>query len=154
MIEGGERADVWNEDYLVARKSHACGECGRAIDKGERYTRIGYLQDGSWGTHKLCAHCRVACDWLWFECGGFLCEGVHEDIHEHAEEYRSWPLRKIEFGMRRKWEWHGKRMRVPMMPPFSEERSLKEYRAAVAKRWAKTPAPTGSIGAVASETSA
>jgi hypothetical protein len=154
MIEGAEMADVWNEDHIVARKAHVCGECDRVIDKGERYTRISYLSEGSWGGSTLCQHCRVAADWLWFECGGFLCQAVLEDIHEHAEEYRSWALRKIEFGMKHKWRWREKRMRVPMIPPFSDELSRKQYKAAIARRWTKTPAPTDSVGAVASNASA
>lgn len=66
-----------------ARIQHRCGECGRTINTGETYLAERTVFDGSAESHKTCAHCKVARDWLQEHCRGFLWNGVAEDILSH-----------------------------------------------------------------------
>ena len=121
MIDDSERCDVWNAAQKVARKPHICTECRRQISPRESYTNIRALYDGHWSTYKQCSHCRVATDWLWQECGGYLSEGVQEDINEHAQGYQKLSLWRLAFGMARQWKrFDGNGlMPVQKMPPLS-----------------------------------
>jgi len=93
-----------------ARKAHTCAECRRVIQPGETYKRTAAVYDGRWGTWQTCAHCRVAQAWLSRECGGFLQEGVLEDLEEHMDEFwgkdshRRLEVGRLIVGMRRDWK--------------------------------------------------
>ena len=121
MIEGSERCDVWEVTQPRARVEHECTECHRQIDRGEPYLRIGALFEGQWDTMRVCQHCQVGADWLTAECGGFCTHGVREDIHEHAQEYRTAGLWRLVVGAGRKWlrfDGNGL-MPVPKLPALS-----------------------------------
>jgi hypothetical protein len=104
MIDGGDRAELWTESTAKARKPHQCCECGRTIQPGEIYHKVFGVQDRDPFSGKWCAHCDVAKNWLWKNCGGSLLSGVEEDIHEHVHEYRRMDLARLDVGMRRLWK--------------------------------------------------
>lgn len=56
---GGERADVWHERWLTARKSHRCHACGELIIAGHRYHLTKNLSDGEGYTIRRCARCQM-----------------------------------------------------------------------------------------------
>lgn len=89
----------------VAAIPHRCGDCGRTIDPGERYQRATGLYDGRWWTSKQCAQCSAAARWLTLVCGGWLWEGVAEDLGEHWAEVdpRSVALGRLVIGIGRQW---------------------------------------------------
>jgi len=127
MIEGcDDRASVWQETRQRAKKEYKCCECDRAIAIGEHYWRLFAVGSDGPFTGKWCEHCNVAKEWLWKECGGSLLSGVGEDIHEHLEEYRGQPLRRLkilDIGMDRQWRIErgpraGQLMPLPKMPPL------------------------------------
>lgn len=103
--EADVRSKVHCSTNPKARKNYRCWECGRTIEKGERYRRIVMLCDGDWSSTPVCAHCAVAVDWLSVQCGGTLLGEVIGDIEAHVEEYqgKSMPLARLLIGMRRKW---------------------------------------------------
>lgn len=123
MADGGDRADVWLQWTPRARKEHKCAECGRAIAKGEIYRQTKALYEGGWLALKQCAHCMVLADWLVAECGGYLTQGILEDFGEHAEEYRRFDLRRMQWGAENGWARNGKLLPVPALPPTSERRA-------------------------------
>lgn len=127
MIDGADGYNTFsNEKKHVARKEHKCGECQRKIAAGETYWRLSALYEGDFSETKMCAHCRVAADWLVENCGGFLTQGVYEDVYEHVHEYRGQAkciprLARIAIGMRRDWQVlrgprKGQLMPLPMLP--------------------------------------
>ena len=101
-----------------ARKAHKCGECSRVIAPGETYVDASGIDcDGNAWTHKVCAHCDVVTVWLAENCGGWLMQGVLDDIREHVEEYRRMDLARLVVGMQRDWKrFHGGLMPVPKLP--------------------------------------
>lgn len=127
MIDG---ADGYNEFSSTsthrARKQHKCDECHRVISSGETYVYHTWKGDGEFGTAKTCQHCKIACDWLSENCGGYLVFGIYEDIQEHVSEYRGQAacvsrLKRIEVGMSRKWTIRrgprkGQLMPLPQLP--------------------------------------
>lgn len=119
MIDGSERVTPIGEGrYIVARKEHKCAECWRKILIGERYHTEAFVSDGEFATHKTCAHCMVARDWLMAECGGWVFDFVQEDVAEHWDEGdHDIRLARLIVGMRRKWTTRrGDVMRLPQMP--------------------------------------
>lgn len=55
--------DVYRERDRRARKGHRCSDCSGVISKGEVYTVISGLWDGSWSSYKRCQDCTtVLCD--------------------------------------------------------------------------------------------
>jgi hypothetical protein len=56
-LDDGDRADVWNESQVVARKRHICDVCRLHIAPGVRHTRIGTLFDGRWSTLRIHGDC-------------------------------------------------------------------------------------------------
>ena len=117
MIDGGERAEVWCESTSKARKPHNCGECGRTIQQGEVYHKVWGKQDGEAFTGKWCAHCNVAKDWLWENCGGSLLTMIEEDIDEHVREYKRMDLARLAVGIHRNWQrFRGGLMPIPKLP--------------------------------------
>ena len=110
----------------VARVTHKCKECCRIIDKGEKYFVESYVFEGEFTTHKTCAHCKVARDWLQDECGGWLYGGVAEDIREHVfSKMYSMSLTRVAVGMQ--WQWRtpkGRLMLVPRMPKTTHDAAI------------------------------
>lgn len=106
-------ADPWDffQSKIVkkSRKQHKCCECGRTIKVGESYEKsIGkYDYEKRFWAFKTCIDCVDGpCAWLKKECGGYLFEGVYEDLMDHWEN--NWTIRPLSLGrlivsMRRKW---------------------------------------------------
>ena len=97
--------DLFCETQRQARVPHQCGECGRRIARGERYTYASGLQDGRFWAAKQCAHCAVAAALLVQHCGGFVYGCVCEDLDDHANQSVPWSTRAKRYaaGMRRRW---------------------------------------------------
>ena len=117
--------------YVTAKKQHKCAECHRFIEQGERYHVETYKFDGAVTTHKTCAHCMVARDWLQDECGGSLYGAIEEDIREHcfSRVYRM-DLYRVAVGM--SWCWRtpsGRLLPVPKAITTSDEITKAEGRA-------------------------
>lgn len=88
MVDDGDGAvtEISGVVQRVARVKHTCRECHRTIDKGETYFVEAYVFEGDFTTHKTCAHCKVARDWLQAEN-----ERLREEIdalRTDAERYR------------------------------------------------------------------
>lgn len=80
ICDSGWDADgpsVFNERRFIARKNHACCECGGVIRPGERYERTDGCWDGRWETYKTCGIClrirgEYCCSWVY--------GGLREDL--------------------------------------------------------------------------
>jgi hypothetical protein len=120
---------VYNRRIVKARKAHKCDECHRDILPGQFYEKVSGLNSedgGHWDVWHTCDHCRVACDWLTENCGGFLHAAVLEDIEEHVDEYHEHSrmargLQRLVVGMKRGWSVKhgpakGKVMALPRLP--------------------------------------
>lgn len=119
MIDAADGpCSVWSENHRKARKPHACHECGRQIEPGERYLTIFTVFEGDASHHKVCAHCEVVCEWLRKNCGGFLLSMVYEDISEHVDEYNRRDLARLQIGMKHDWKRLRKEglMPIPKLP--------------------------------------
>lgn len=116
-----ESLSFYNEEIRKARKTHTCTECRRVIKPKEFYQYVSGKWEGIISTHHTCSHCLVVQKWLQKECGGFLFEGLLEDIQEHFYEgyYR---VGKLTVGMRRKWKKFNSEelMKIPALPAVSE----------------------------------
>jgi len=55
--EGYDHADIYQEEYPVARKPHRCCECGEIIQPGQKHHKVRGLWDGSWDTFRTCMTC-------------------------------------------------------------------------------------------------
>lgn len=107
-IDGGEMYYPYRvQNVKRARKEHRCDECNRTIAIGESYRYAFGVLDGDANHHHICAHCRVAADWLIDNCSGYLHCGVLEDIQEHVDQYRYFGLARLKAGMLRKWRRFG-----------------------------------------------
>lgn len=119
--------------YVKARKAHKCMECGREIPKGESYHTETFKHDGDVKTHKTCAHCMVARDWLRMECGGWIYGMVQEDLGEHVSEspeYYGMPLARLYVAQRNDWKRHDGTLRpVPAMPPTTYDKRKAQLEA-------------------------
>ena len=118
MVDYAEPSKVFHAIERTARKQHRCGECGRAIETGERYEAAQMMDYGGyWFGCKTCQHCIAARQWLLNECDGWVYAGVYEDLREHWDEntlLRSLWLGRVIVGMRRKWRKRdGSLMPVP-----------------------------------------
>ena len=127
MADDADRSTLLRELHPRARKAHRCGECGRTIEPGEKYTLSKTLFEGRVEGYKTCDHCAVARDWLGANCGGWLYGGVWADIEEHIHEYRGvYPNVARQLKRLAVWESHdwkivrgprtGQRLPVPTMP--------------------------------------
>lgn len=118
MIYDAEEWKVFHEEQRTAAKVHNCTECGRRIDRGERYFYSTGLIDACWYTHKICEHCDTCRQWLLVVCNGYLFCGVLEDLENHWEE---WQLRSMWLGRRivesrRRWRRKDGSL-YPVTPP-------------------------------------
>lgn len=108
MIDDAEGWKCSSTSAPVARKQHRCGECGRIIEPGETYHRLKGLdyESEGWTDAKTCAHCNAVASWLQVQCGGWLINGVLEDLEEHWREedlLRGQYLGRAILNMRRRW---------------------------------------------------
>lgn len=109
MVDFAEGFTVSRTVQRRARQRHECAECRRIIEPGETYRYSTGLYDGRWDDHVMCAHCHAVSSWLVVTCGGWLWNGVLEDLEEHWNE--SWELRSDYLGRailsmryRRRWK--------------------------------------------------
>jgi hypothetical protein len=54
--------EFYNSSRPLAKKAHKCDECGRIINRGERYERATGKWDGEVSTAKTCVYCLMARD--------------------------------------------------------------------------------------------
>lgn len=112
-----DRPTMYVATMRRARKEHKCSECHRHISPGETYCHVAAIWEGSPNVHKTCAHCAVGQQLLMEQCGGFLHEGVEDDLVEHLWPDIRWSMdaARIVVGMRRRWRrFDGKGlMKVP-----------------------------------------
>jgi len=132
MWDGYEDSpSVYRSKIQRTRKERKCGECNRKIAIGEPYQNVFMVYDGAPRTFVMCQHCLVAATWLVENCGGYLLEGVWEDVHSHVSElhrpqyravYRG--LRRLEVGRERQWQRFDQTglMALPKLPPVVDEK--------------------------------
>lgn len=100
-----EIASVYCENYRKSRKQHVCSECGRTIEKSEKYKHVFGVWENKVSVFKTCLYCLEPQDWLRKECGGFLHGNLEDEILEHASEYRKMFLYRWLIGIRKKWNF-------------------------------------------------
>jgi hypothetical protein len=123
MIDGADYTwDFYTQKTPTARKAHRCYECGRTIEAREVYDLLTAKGPEGIERYKTCAHCLVARNWLFAECGGYLAGGVGEDIDEHVSEGYGFGVARLSVGMRRQWQRFtgAGLLPVPKMPKVSE----------------------------------
>lgn len=104
-----------------ARKTHHCSECGRVIGRGETYNVQRCIFDGDASSYKTCEHCQVVKSWLTKECGGYLYQGVYEDINEHRHEGYGFGVVRLAAGMKAQWKRKdGRLWPIPKLPKVTE----------------------------------
>jgi len=118
MVDWGNGWKVFRTETRQARKPYRCCECRREIAAGETYEYATGILSGEyyWLTMRTCAHCAAGPErWLTRNCGGWLYEGVLEDLEEHRREGEGdIPLLRYIIGMRRQWRRRdGTLMAVP-----------------------------------------
>lgn len=120
-IDDGDFCTVLHDATPKARKPHICSECGRTIEHGETYRHHATLYEGRIETHKCCAHCDVARDWLFAQCDGWSFNTVREEIIEHYHEGYT-QLGRFAVSLRRRWRgFRGQLLPIPGRPPTSLE---------------------------------
>ncbi|MBP9034977.1 MAG: hypothetical protein KBG29_13840 [Pseudomonadales bacterium] len=125
MIDDADyTVDVLAKTRPRAKRPHTCAECRRTIDPGETYLRETFLgEDREMVTHKTCAHCEVARNWLSAQCGGWCYGGVEEDVREHCFGHGyGMDLYRLAVGMA--WRWRtprGRLLPVPALPATGHE---------------------------------
>lgn len=129
MVDWDHDAPTVSSTHMrVSRKVRRCSECDRSIAVGESYQNCFMVYDSSPDTFTTCAHCVVAMRWLARNCGGYLFEGVWDDIREHISEYPTlrFSLSRLVVGMRSSWMRFDKTglMAVPKVPQTLEEAGL------------------------------
>ena len=70
------------QKIFTARKEHKCGECGRAILKGEQYEGYNGVSDGSFYWSKTCLDCLSIRD-AFYPFGGFMFGNVLDSVDDH-----------------------------------------------------------------------
>lgn len=125
MFDGNDDySTIWDEQHRTARVAHCCEECGRRIERGERYLYVSSLFEGKWDHFRFCAHCQVCQAWLRRECGGFLVYGVAEDLGQHWDDNpicRTTELLLLVTGIGWKWRYReGELMPVPYLDKNAE----------------------------------
>lgn len=122
MIDDADQWEVSIRHNPRARKLHVCCECGRTIERGEQHLVVKALYEKKWSTYRTCVHCEAVSGWLYATCGGYLSEGILEDLGEHwsENELRHYWLGRYILSMERKWRTSaGELMPVPELhlPP-------------------------------------
>ena len=80
-VDGGDGPEFYTERDITARKEHTCYECGRIINKGERYERVSGKWYGRMDTFKTCIDCQSVRRELF--CDGWAYGGIWEDVCQH-----------------------------------------------------------------------
>lgn len=112
---------VLHDRNQKARKEHKCSECYRTIQRGETYNVQRCVFDGQADTYKTCAHCQVVQSWLQKECGGYMYQGVHEDIDQHRHEGYGFGVTRLSAGMSAGWKRKdGRLFPIPRLPKITE----------------------------------
>lgn len=83
----GSTCEVLEDARHVDRQPRKCGECRRDMPAGELYLRVYMVYEGDYSSHRLCAHCEAASQWLIQVCDGYLCGGMWEDLKEHFADH-------------------------------------------------------------------
>ena len=126
MIDWADgRCDVLVCRHQRARLTHKCTECGRVIEIGEKYLYERTKFEGDVQTHRTCPHCERVRQWLTAECGGWLWQGVEEDICEHADDWHLYGIgvKMLAIGIRRQWRRRdGTLWRIPSVPKTTHEK--------------------------------
>lgn len=100
-----EVAKLYSERIIKSKKNHICCECSRKIKSGERYRYVFVVDDSVKPcVFKTCHNCIVPQDWIREKCGGFAHTRLHEEVIEHAMEYRKIFLYKWAIKIKNKWE--------------------------------------------------
>lgn len=126
MIDGADyTAHVLSEGRPRAKVAHRCSECGRTIGPGETYLRETFVdEDRKMVTHKTCAHCEVARNWLSAQCGGWCYGGVEEDVREHCFDHAGYTMGLYRIAVGMGWKWRtprGRLLPVPALPATGHE---------------------------------
>ena len=77
----GDGPSVFDQSTPRAAKEHSCSECGKPIERGQRYELAKGLWDGSWSTYRTCLLCAEIRDH--FACNGFYYGQLWEDLREN-----------------------------------------------------------------------
>lgn len=75
-----ESADFYRERFRKAAKPHDCCECGRVIEKGERYRTVSGKWDGDFAQFDTCAECAEI--QAAFGCNGYSLTTLWEDVRD------------------------------------------------------------------------
>ena len=99
-------SDFNDTTYPTARVEHCCEECGRTIDKGERYSRTAAVWWGEFFTNVACLHCAIARFIVRAGCDYYYNEGFYGGLAYHLHECDDrdvWMLR-LHVGVARRWQ--------------------------------------------------
>lgn len=80
--------DIWREKRLEigkSRKAHACYECGRKIEKGERQDVAEALQEGLWFDMRRCVECLTLAELITTEHGACPQWGLLREISSELD---------------------------------------------------------------------
>jgi len=77
-----ERATIYQNTPVTARKEHQCDACDETIAPRSRYHRIKILFDGSWDTILRCVRC----------------EEIHAHLVSLLKDYDEWPNDRLNCG--------------------------------------------------------
>lgn len=103
-IDDAPYPEVYDETHPTARVRHLCVECGRVIERGERYHHVRGKWDGMWSTVKECRHCEAAGAVMDVMCGGYPHGELLVELEDHWHEgYRSLAYARLIALMRRRW---------------------------------------------------
>lgn len=99
-----DKVTLLTQKRPVAVKVHKCDECGRDIEKGEKYLLESFVFEGQVSTHKTCRHCESVREYVCCHSmdGMFGYGNVAEDISDMDDG--SWQTRLMLAGMKRKWK--------------------------------------------------
>lgn len=74
--------DFYSDEYRVARKEHKCTECGRIINKGEKYNYVAGKWEDEFNVFKTCNDC-ISLLSVFF-CEGYNFGSIWDDFREHV----------------------------------------------------------------------
>ena len=82
---------LYTRKVYTARKAHKCGECGRAIARGEAYEKVVGVWDGCLDMYKTCRHCTDARQYVkaHVPCACLAHGNLREDMIETVRGYQS-----------------------------------------------------------------
>lgn len=67
----------------TARKEHRCGECGKLINKGEKYELYRGVWEGEIHCEKTCLDC-VTLREAFYTKGGYMFGNIKDAVREHV----------------------------------------------------------------------